>query len=119
MARTHMGFPTRRKTITVNGATRPLGAGRQFEIRVDGSTTSWVVEDGSHHEATYSAAISAMIDAHAAGVTHLTLQTPNDDVRRTATGEWTLKDCELARMRAIYLLFKCDFDDVDWIRGPA
>lgn len=118
MARVHNGVPALRHTVTVNGATRPAGAAKEFQICVDGRTRSWTVKDGSHHEATYAAAIEAMIVADAAGVTHLTLQTPNDDVRRTATGEWEAKD-RMAQARALYLLFRYDFDDVDWVKGPA
>jgi len=118
MARTHTGVPSKRLTTRVNGATRPLVGGTDYEIRVDGTARSWVVPHGSHHAATFSAAIEAMIQADAAGVTHLTLQTPNDDVRRMATGEWDCSDADLDRMRALYLLYRTDFDDVDWSRGP-
>lgn len=118
MARTSKGKKAIRQTVSVNGATYQTPHGKKFEIRVDGVKSSWTVPVGSHHLATYAAAIDAMISADAAGVTHLILQTPNDDVRRTATGEWEAKDPALARMRALYLLFKLDFDDVDWTRGP-
>ena len=60
-----------------------------------------------------------MVDAHAAGVTHLTLQTPSNLVRRQVTGEWAKASDALKRMSLLYDLFRIDFDDVDWTTGPA
>ena len=60
-----------------------------------------------------------MSEAHADGVTHLTLQTPANLVRRQVTGEWATTSSELQRMNLFYELFRTDFDDVDWIKGPA
>lgn len=120
MARVSNGFGAKRMTMTVNGIIRPDGAGADnFTIRVNGKEKSWPVPDATPHEAAYSAAISAMAAADAAGVTHLTLQTPANLVRRQATGEWAVESEALRRIKLIYELFKIDFDDVDWIKGAA
>lgn len=120
MAKVSDGFAPRRETRKVNGIIRPAGpSGVDFTIRVNGQETTWAVPTGTPHEATYSAAIEAMIDAHAAGVTHLTLQTPANLVRRQVTGEWETTSPSLRRMHLFYELFRGDFEDVDWIKGPA
>lgn len=118
MARVSNGFVAKRMTMTINGIIRAAEAAN-FTIRVNGEERSWSVSDGTPHAAAYSAAISAMIEADAARVTHLTLQTPANLVRRQATGEWAIESPELRRISLIYELFKIDFDDVDWIKGAA
>ena len=120
MARVSNGFAAKRMTMTINGVIRPAAAGAvDFTIRVNGVERSWPMPDATPHEAAYSAAISAMADAHAADVTHLTLQTPANLVRRQATGQWGVDSPALRRIKLIYDLFEIDFDDVDWIKGPA
>ena len=119
VAKTSNGLPSKRQTISVNGLMRPAGPVKDYTIRVAGLDRTWKGLGQSQNTLTYLAAIEAMITAHAAAVTHLTLQTPNDDVRRTATGEWECKSLDMAHARALYMLFKFDFDDVDWQRGPA
>lgn len=119
MARTSAGLPSKRQTVSINGLMRPSGALKDYTIRVDGFARTWKGSGQSHNTAAYLAAIDAMMAADAADVTHLTLQTPNDDVRRTATGEWECRSPDMAYARALYMLFKFDFDDVDWQRGPA
>ena len=119
MATTATGVPAKRQTVTINGAMRPAGTLNDYTVRVNGVDRTWRGWGESHNTTVYLAAIDAMVAARAAGVTHLTLQTPNDDVRRTATGEWECKNPDMAYARAMYMLFKFDFDDVDWRRGPA
>lgn len=120
MARTGNGQSAKRRTVEINGSVRPAAAGGvHFTIRVDGSEVSWPVPSGTAHEAVYSAAISAMMDAHADGVTHLTLQTPANLVRRQRTREWATESPALRRAGLIYELFRIDFDDVDWVKGPG
>lgn len=60
-----------------------------------------------------------MIQADAVGVTHLTLQTPANLVRRQAAGGWRKKSPELKRLGFICELYACNFDDVDWIKGEG
>lgn len=119
MARTTAGVKAKRQTIGVNGLARPSAVSNACTIRVDGIERVWAGFGDSHNAATYLAAIDAMMTADAAGVTHLTLRTPNDDVRRTATGEWECRSPDMAYARALYMLFRFDFDDVDWARGSA
>ena len=120
MARVSDGFATKRQTVTINGLVRPSGPGVvDVTIRVNGVEERWEVADATPHGMAYSAAISAMMDAHEAGVTHLPLQTPANLGRRQATGEWRVGSPALRRMHLLYELFKVDFDDVDWIKGPA
>ena len=75
--------------------------------------------DGNGHDASRRDVLGGDLDANAAGVTHLTLQTPANLVRRQATGEWGVESPELRQMNLLYQLFATDFDDVDWIKGPA
>lgn len=106
-------------TVAINGMVRPSGPGVvDFTVRVNGAEISWPVSDATPHEAAYSAAISAMADAHAADVTHLTLRTPANLVRRQATGEWGVESPALRRIKLLYEIFRIDFDDIDWIKGP-
>ena len=120
MAKASNGFVAKRMTMTINGIIRPAEpGGENFTIRVNGNEKSWQVPDATPHEAAYLAAISAMVEADAADVTHLTLQTPANLVRRQATGEWAVESPALRRIRLIYELFKIDFDDVDWVKGAA
>lgn len=119
MARTATGISAKRQTIAVNGTMRPSGQKNDYTIRVDGLSRTWKATGESHNTAVYLAAIDAMMTADQTGVTHLTLQTPNDDVRRTATCEWECRNPDMAYARALYMLFRFDFDDVDWHRGPA
>ncbi len=120
MARVLNGHPTKRATVTINGLIKPITPlGVVFTIRNDGVERSWQLASGSPHLAAYAAAITAMGDADAAGVTHLTLQTPANLVRRQATGEWNVDSPDLKRAHLLYELFKIDFDDVDWIKGPG
>ncbi|KQN26010.1 hypothetical protein ASE86_07520 [Sphingomonas sp. Leaf33] len=107
-------------TMTINGIIRPASAAPDHvTIRVNDTETSWSLPGATPHEAVYSAAIEAMFQADAAGVTHLTLQTPANLVRRQVTGEWATESPALRRVSLIYELFRIDFDDVDWIKGPA
>lgn len=118
MARVSNGCVAKRMTMTVNGIIRPTEAAN-FTVRINGDERSWSVSDASPHAAAYSAAISAMIEADAAGVTHLTLQTPANLVRRQATGDWSVESPALRRVKLIYEILRIDFDDVDWIKGAA
>lgn len=82
MARVSDGCVAKRATMEINGIVRPAGPGAiDFTIRIDGNDRTWRLPSGTPHEAAYSAAISAMADADAKGVTHLTLQTPANLVR--------------------------------------
>ncbi len=120
MAKVSDGFAAKRQTMAINGVVRPSASGAvDLVVRIDGNKRSWQVRDTTPHAATYAAAISALIDADAAGVTHLTLQTPANLVRRQATGEWEVESSELQRLRLLYEILRVDFDDVDWIKGPA
>ncbi len=120
MAKVNNGFPAKRHRIAINGSSHPTPMGMvTMTTKVDGQARSWTVKEGSHHLAGYAAAISAMKSAHAAGVTHLELQTPANLMRRQATGTFACKDADLALMLAICEMYAADFDDVDWLQGPA
>ena len=120
LAKVNNGFAPKRETVAINGAVRPLASGNvSVSIKIAGKTRKWTAPEGSPHRATYGAAISAMIDADADGVTHLTLQTPANLVRRQATGTFKCIEPDLQTLLAICTMFEADFDDVDWIKGPA
>lgn len=120
MAKVQNGFAFKRKTIRINGMIRPSNAGGvTCVIRIDGDERFWQVAQSSPHAATYSAAISAMAEAHKDGVTHLTLQTPANLVRRQVMSDFKIDSDQLKRMFLFYRLYRIDFDDVDWIKGTA
>ena len=58
-----------------------------------------------------------MIDADIDGVSHLTVRTRANLVRRRITGDWTRRADSLAGLHALYEPFRARFEDVDWIKS--
>lgn len=119
MAKGIKGTKAIRATITIESSVEFLNTGgTDVTIIVDGIDQNWTTPSRvTAHAAVYIAAVSAMLNADAQGVTHLTLSTRANLVRRQVSGEWSKRASQLSGLHAIYSLYRNNFDDVDWIKS--
>ncbi len=120
MAKAIRGTKAVRATVTLESSVEFLNTGgTNVTIVVDGVRSVWWTPSRvTAHAAVYIAAIRAMPVADARGVTHLTFSTRANLVRRQVTGEWKKRATQLSGLHGIYMQFRGDFDDVDWIQSP-
>lgn len=117
MARVTKGNKAVTEEITIESSVKFLSDGSTTVTAiVDDEKFSWSTPSRlSVHAAVYAAAVVAMQDADLRGVTHLTLKTRANLVRRQATDEWAKRATQLTAAYAFYMLFRGNFDDVDWV----
>lgn len=116
MAKVIPGNKAVREEITIESSVKFLSDGGTTVTSIvnDQKLSWWAPSRVSAHAAVYAAAVIAMRDADLRGVTHLMLKTRANLVRRQATDEWTKRATQLTAAYAFYMLFRGDFDDVDW-----
>lgn len=69
---------------------------------------------GSHHVASCVAAMLAMVDADARGVTHLEIHTPNEALRKHARYKWRRKAPLLREFHPALKRLESRFEAVVW-----
>lgn len=121
MAKVMPGQKAVRETISIEiSVVIPPSGGTDITVAIDGAQQSWRSPSRvTAHAAVYAAAVIAMQAADARGVTHLTLSTRANLVRRQVTGDWSTRATQLAGAHAFYLLFRDSFEDVDWIKSAS
>lgn len=121
MAKVVKGGKSVRETISIESSVEfPHGGGTNVTVIIDGAKQSWWSPSRvTAHAAVYAAAMIAMRVSDARGVTHLTLSTRANLVRRQVTGDWSTRATQLAGAHAFYMLFRGAFDDVDWIQSTS
>ena len=103
------------RTARVGGLSRPTEAGRVLVTAiVDSKSTTTRHANATSQEAIYVATHKAIRQAHAEGVTHLTIESPNTVVRGHLQDGWKRGQSNFHQFQQTIENLMEEFDEVCW-----